>query len=130
MNQKYYKTINMKDNKYRMRDFFKASLSEVALMGAEMWGSLTIFCGASIFGAGTLEAIGYSLIPQELTYLTFRTLEFIGKNEKNLHSFRNNLVDSIRKSKMLGRGLNTKSKNNEKEYLTLNNFKNYIRSKL
>jgi len=126
MNQKYYKTIDMKDNGYRMRDFFKVSLFEAALMGAETWASLIIFCGAKIFGAGTLEAIGYSLIPQELTYLTSRTLEFIVKNEKKSYPIRNNLVDGIRKSKILG----YKTEKKYKKYLTLNNFKNYIRSKL
>ena len=61
------------DRKYRFRDFLKPTLIELGMMFWEMPISLSILTVADF-----PESLGYSAIPQALTYLGFRAMELFG----------------------------------------------------
>ena len=86
------------DNKYKVRDFFKPSLVEVALFSLEIYlASFPIFVVTQISTQNPIKGAAYALVPQALTYIGARATELLVKNGKGLLGY---IAQRIRDTKM------------------------------
>jgi len=70
------------ETQYRVRDFFKPSIFEGLAMAVETPVSLGIFAVSNVIGENNpLLSLAYASIPQALTYVCSRVVEFVGRDK-------------------------------------------------